>query len=521
MAQQLAPLNLKITGSANGLSQALGKAQRDVDAFKANINAKMAAVSESSGGGGLLGLGALRIGPIAAIGAAFAGAAAYATKLAAGNQDLELTFKALTGSADKARETIASLNQFAAKTPFKAPEVVSAAKSLLTYGFSAEEVEKQLKVIGNVAAVSGTKFDELAMLVGRARATNLVFTEDLNQFSDRAIPVIDQLSKRFGVTGAEVRKLASEGKINFGDLQAVLEALGGEGGKFADAMADRAGTLSGQLSTLYDNFEAIAKNVGSIFVPALTACAKALNSVLEIVKDLSEQLAKNLGQFFGLFIEETVKKINQLLAFATDAYNLIAEKSGLFGKIEAPKINFKPLVDEATTAFKEIEKRSIEASNTISNGFDNWKSKADSIRDSLATPAEEYAKRIEELSQAVMQGGLEMEFFARGVQRAQEALQSATSGMGSRRPKAILQGSAEDLALNYWPKDPIGQQKQGIQAEVDKLNNRMKKEDSKAGKGDDSKLAEEANQLLTACKDELTKIKEALNNKPNAKVANF
>ncbi|HBE69452.1 MAG TPA: hypothetical protein DDW52_15010, partial [Planctomycetaceae bacterium] len=156
---KLEPLSLKITGSADGLSAALGKAQGGVGNFAAHAERQASRISNALSS---IAAFALPAGLTAGLG--------FGVRLAADAQDAELSFKALTGSAEGAKDVIAELNSFSASTPFSfADDVLPAAQQLLTYGFSVEELQDQLRILGNVAAVSGTDFAELAKLIGRAR----------------------------------------------------------------------------------------------------------------------------------------------------------------------------------------------------------------------------------------------------------------------------------------------------------------------------------------------------------------
>ncbi len=179
-------------------------------------------------------------------------------KLAGEAEQAKVAFEVLLGSGEAANKMLADLQKFAATTPFQFPEIRQSAQLLTAFGFSAEDVQQQLKVLGNIAAGTGQPITELAELVGKARVQNTIFSEDLNQLTGRGIPVLDLLAQRFGVTTDSVKKLASEGKIQFADLNAVLTALGDGSGRFAGLMEKQSATLLGTFSTLQDNVSAVA-----------------------------------------------------------------------------------------------------------------------------------------------------------------------------------------------------------------------------------------------------------------------
>lgn len=478
MAQQLEPLNLRITGNADGLSAALGRSQQQVSGYAngisdaaSKITSKLAAIGSFVLPAGLL------------------GSAGIGVKLAADAEDAELTFKALAGSATEAKRVLADLQAFSASTPFEfTKDVKPAAQQLLTYGFTVEELQKELKILGNVAAVSGADFADLAQLVGRARSTNLLMTDDLNQLSDRAIPILDQLAKRFRVTSAEVRKLASEGKVNFGDLQAVLEALGGEGGQFGTAMEERSRTLTGQISTLKDSIGLTAQGIGEGLLPVANKLVGTLASLVEWVRNLDSETVQTSVEIVALTAgfaaaALVIPKIISLAAGLVRTISAIGKASAitqalsgpagwatlaaglalaagsvyavdqLFDGLREKQRAVAETASEVSDGFREIEKRAVETKGAVDElrkAEESWQKQAATIRDSLATPIERYEKTIENLTLAVTQGGLEFEFFARGVRKAYDELQNANGAGGQL--KVTLKGSVEDLAKSDKPK---------------------------------------------------------------------
>ncbi len=555
MAQELEPLNLRITGSTNGLSAALGKGQRDIAGFAQTIQDQASKISS-------------RVSSIAAIvlPAGLAGGAGFGVKLAADAQDAELTFKALTGSMEKAKSVLADLQAFSASTPFEfTQDVKPAAQQLLTYGFSVEELKTQLTILGNVAAVSGADFTELAKLVGRARSTNLLFTEDLNQFSDRAIPVLDMLAQRFGVTGAEVRKMASEGKINFSDLQAVLVALGGEGGKFASAMEERSQTLNGQISTLKDNFTLLSQKIGEALIPAVNQGVQVLAEIVDWMRNLDADTVETTAKvaaftagfaaatlilpkviaigkelIITLRAIATAQGVAQALSgpagWATLAAGIAAAGAAVYGVdklfdgLAESQKSTAVASGEVAKGFKEVEKRTVDSGKELKELEKQQKklvNEAERFRDELATPIEAYYAKIDKLGDAVVDGGLEFEFFARGVAKAYEELEKATSEADKfQLPKAILAGTQEDLLATLNPQgkkrnDLLVEQRQAVRDEVEALQKRLaeverEKRDSVFGEGNP------VAQKLDQANNKLDEVKRAIeSSKPNTRPVNL
>ena len=245
---------------------------------------------------------------IAGVAAAYVGFSAAKSlvsdsiSLAAEAEQSAVAFRVLLKDADAATKMLRDLKQFSASTPFQFPEIRESGQMLLAFGYSASEVTKQLEVLGNIAAGTNTPITQLAELMGKNRVQQIINTEDLNQLGGRGINVLGALAKRFQVTTTEVRKLASEGKISFADLQYAMEELSNK--DFAGLMVEQSATLNGQFSTLMDTIGEIKTELGTSFLPlmkelseAALPIAKAFGSGLKSLSNVSATLKATDGKF--------------------------------------------------------------------------------------------------------------------------------------------------------------------------------------------------------------------------------
>lgn len=173
-------------------------------------------------------------------------------QLFASNEQAQIAFEVMLKDAKLAESMLRNLRAFAAVTPFSEDEVIRSARSLLAFGFSAEQTNKQLGILGNISAATGIDLTELSMIIGKMRTQNTIFAEDLNQLAGRGINVINGLAERLGISAEQVKKFASESKIKFEDLNAVLTDIANN--DFGGMIARQAETLQGKWSTLNDQF---------------------------------------------------------------------------------------------------------------------------------------------------------------------------------------------------------------------------------------------------------------------------
>lgn len=177
-------------------------------------------------------------------------------------QQLEVAFETMLGSKSKADALMGQLIDTAATTPFEMSEVAEASKMLLAYGMEGDKVNETLIRLGDIAAGLSMPLKDLAFLYGTTMVQGRLYTQDLNQFLGRGIPLADELAKQFGKNKSEVKKLVEEGKIGFPEVQKAIEALTGEGSKFGGLMEKQSKTIKGQLSNIEDAWEQMFNEIG-------------------------------------------------------------------------------------------------------------------------------------------------------------------------------------------------------------------------------------------------------------------
>lgn len=177
-------------------------------------------------------------------------------------QQLEIAFETMLGSKSQADALMAQLIDTAATTPFEMKEIAESSKMLLAYGMAADEVNGTLIRLGDIAAGLSIPIKDLAFLYGTTMVQGRLYTQDLNQFLGRGIPLADELAKQFGKNKSEVKKLVEEGKIGFPEVQKAIEALTNEGSKFGGLMEAQSKTIKGQLSNIEDAWEQMMNEIG-------------------------------------------------------------------------------------------------------------------------------------------------------------------------------------------------------------------------------------------------------------------
>lgn len=181
-------------------------------------------------------------------------------------QQTEMAFKTMLQSEEKADALMKQLIRTAAVTPFGVEEVTEGAKQLLAFNVAAEDVNKTLIELGDVAAGMGMNLKDLVMLYGTTIAKGKMDTMDLYQFLNRGIPIADEIAKVMGldVTNAieEVQKQIKAGKVTSDIFIQAMQSMTAEGSKFGGLMEAQSKTIIGQISNIKDAIEKKFNEIG-------------------------------------------------------------------------------------------------------------------------------------------------------------------------------------------------------------------------------------------------------------------
>lgn len=167
-------------------------------------------------------------------------------------QQLQVALSTILQSKSKADALLAEITEFAKKTPFNLDDVATGAKQLLAYGSSADNVVKELSMLGDVASGLQIPLGSLIYLYGTLRVQGRAYWRDIQQFQGRGVNVVEEMAKNLGVTQDQIKKLVEEGKIGFKDVEKAFQSMTSEGGKFNNMLENSSGTWPQRIANIED-----------------------------------------------------------------------------------------------------------------------------------------------------------------------------------------------------------------------------------------------------------------------------
>lgn len=276
MAESMEEMAVRITGDARNYQMAV---QASVDATKRLEQTVQASSSKVTGiANTLTGYGQtvqnVLLGLAASMGInGFLGTVQSAIGKAIDTEQTEIAFRSLIGSGEEAMNLLADLRQFAVKTPFEVPQILGAAKQMLAYGQSVNEILPTMQRLGDVASGLNIPLGQLAYLYGTLKSSGRVMTVDMRQFAGRGIPIWLYLAKAIGMVTNETRRLTGEqsaqlaqmvtkGQVNFQMIEKAFDLMVSKGGNFFKMMEDQSFSLGGIISNLSDSLGLLLADVG-------------------------------------------------------------------------------------------------------------------------------------------------------------------------------------------------------------------------------------------------------------------
>lgn len=166
-----------------------------------------------------------------------------------------------------------------------------------------KQLERYLRLTADSATIAGISMEEMGGIMNKVQANGKAMTENLNQLSDRGIPILGWLAKEYGVTTAEMSKMVSKGKVDAATFQKVLEEnIGGAALKSGE-------TTRGAFANMGAALSRVGVTLTSGFFPHFKT---VFNQVTEILDGLNDRMKPWAAKFSGWFSESIAPKIDGL-----------------------------------------------------------------------------------------------------------------------------------------------------------------------------------------------------------------
>ena len=237
----------------------------------------------------------------------------------------KISFSTLLGES-QGQKMMDDLDAFAKATPFNTTNVISNAQKMLAMGWNAEDILKDMEILGNAAAATG-KLDQglesIVRAMSQIKTKGKLSTEELNQLAEAGIAAKAMLAEQLGYGTGDSGIAAMTEDLENGAIasdKAIAALL--EGMKKYDGMMESMAneTVEGLWSQMQDAFsiniarrwgqglqDGAKKGFGTI-LDLLDSSEDALADVGDTVYDLG----KTASNWLADKLEVAVKKIKEI-----------------------------------------------------------------------------------------------------------------------------------------------------------------------------------------------------------------
>ena len=210
-------------------------------------------------------------------------------------EQLEISFRTLLGSQEKANALIAEIKSYGTVTPYDTEGLAQAARLMLSYGMSSSKIMPTLQMLGDIAMGDKDKLQSLTLAFSQMSASGRVCKEDLNQMVDAGFNPLQIISEKTGKSIGELTDEVSKGAISVQDIEQAFIDATSEGGKFHNMVNNMSDSIAGKTAQMTDNWEAFKASIGGLLKPAYLGAIQDTTSAIDTMTKAIERLRAIAG----------------------------------------------------------------------------------------------------------------------------------------------------------------------------------------------------------------------------------
>ena len=256
------------------------------------------------------------------------------------------SFTVMTGSAEKASETVQKLADIGATTPFDMPQLADATSLLMNFGFSADDAVDSMMMLGDISQGNADKLDTIARAYGKMNSAQKVTLENINMMIDAGFNPLQEISEHTGESMQSLYDRISKGKVSVDEITESMKRSTSEGGKYFQSMDAQSQTLDGRLSTLSDtvnsklgeSLQPILQKAADEWIPNVTTAID--NMDMDSVVTVIDDIISGIGNLFGFIMDngDTIISIVAGIGTAMVTWNVVNMINGVITAIQAFRV---------------------------------------------------------------------------------------------------------------------------------------------------------------------------------------
>ncbi|MNB67611.1 hypothetical protein D3C87_865250 [compost metagenome] len=255
-------------------------------------------------------------------------------------QVAQVSMEYFLGTADKASDFVAVMQDFAATTPFSTGQSIDLSRKLMAMGFQSKSILNVMQTLVDATAAAGGTGDELNRIVialGQINTQGYLAGQELRQLANANIPIYKILQEQLGLTGdqmKEIGKLKIPADIGIAAILKGLQKYQGAAKRLNEE------TLTGMWANIKDNLLIIGQRVIEVPYKALNNMVRGIYKTLDKARDVITK--RGLG---GLFEDFVPPELQTAIRAIVAGFKSIGASLGMLYNA------FKPVIQMVGTVF--------------------------------------------------------------------------------------------------------------------------------------------------------------------------
>ena len=218
-------------------------------------------------------------------------------------QKQRIALQAMLGDAEKADAMYSKIKNLAIESPFNFKELMGYTKQLSAFSIPYNELYDTTKRLADISSGLGVDMGRIILAYGQVRSAAFLRGQEVRQFTEAGIPLLDELAKKFSqlenrvVSVGDVFDKISRREVPFQMVKDVLWDLTNEGGKFYNMQEVLTESLSGKLAKLKDSYEIMLSEIAQANNGLLGGTLDMLSSVMDHWRELLPVLSGIIASY--------------------------------------------------------------------------------------------------------------------------------------------------------------------------------------------------------------------------------
>lgn len=263
-------------------------------------------------------------------------------------QKQHIALQSILGDGAKADAMFSKIKNLAIESPFTFQQLAGYTKQLAAFQIPYEELYDTTKRLADVSAGLGVDMGRIILAYGQVRSAAFLRGQEVRQFTEAGIPLLDELAKKFSqlenrvVSVGEVFDKISNREVPFAMVKEVFTDLTNEGGKFYNMQAKLSDSLSGKLAKLKDAYQIMLADIAQANNDLLGGGVDMVRVLTEHWRELLPVLTGVIGAYgaykTAILLVNAAQKANLAINQVQAIMNMTRAMSGLTAVTKAQAV---------------------------------------------------------------------------------------------------------------------------------------------------------------------------------------